>query len=365
MIAKERTGHDTGLEMLVNTLLTEMEGFKDKDPFKPVFVVAATNYGVAHSSGNPYEVVIDPALVRRFDNPVYVGLPDREDRRKYIRLLFREKGYTDKISEAAVDYMVEHTGGKSLAFLKRAVSNMTNIAIDQNKEINDDLLTDTLETKWYVVISGRTPGVYASWPECYEQVNGYRNAIYRAFLTEEDAKRAFQSSRIGTRNICDKKLLYHLVRLDDMGKVLKDGLCPKMQIGDKKYVEFVFHAYTPEALKEQKENPQATYAYLCITREYAAAHGYRILPGQQGRAELYSYEEGISKIDWEAMEEQIVVDAKSEVYCVTENPVHYAEISYIYLPDEERAAKLRTLLEKAGGQAGRGAVITVNKRMFT
>lgn len=129
-----------------------INGCKDwqrKDLFKPVFVVAATNYSVAHSSGNPYEVVIDPALVRRFDNPVYVGLPDREDRRKYIQLLFRENGYTDKISEAAVDYLVEHTGGKSLAFVKCAVSNMTNIAIDQNKEINDDLLTDTLETQLY------------------------------------------------------------------------------------------------------------------------------------------------------------------------------------------------------------------------
>ncbi len=566
VIAKERTGHDTGLEMLVNTLLTEMEGFRDKDPFKPVFVVAATNYGVAHSSGNPYEVVIDPALVRRFDNPVYVGLPDREDRRKYIRLLFREKGYTNKISEAAVDYMVEHTGGKSLAFLKRAVSNMTNTAIDENKEINDDLLTDTLETqlygekrendeeyrlsvarheaghayvgfltgrepkfitivsrgnfggyvsygdgedvynlskedlrnyicqclagraaevvyygehgintgassdletatnyairmicrfgmgslglvalnpekvldspkgaevleeanrileeqlqrairlikegrnvidrvvaeimdksyiqgehlaaileegeqageapgenvgkphKWYVVISGRKPGVYSSWPECYEQVNGYRSAIYRAFLTEEDARRAFQSSRIGTRNIRDKKLLYHLVKLEDVERILKEGLRPKMQIGDKKYVEFVFHAYTPEALKEQREHPKTTYAYLCVTREYAAAHGYRILPGQQGNSQLYSYEEGISQIDWTAMEEQIDADKKSEVYCVTEKTVSYAEISYIYLPNEESAAQLKQLLEKAEGQNGKEAVITVNKRMFT
>ena len=561
VIAKERTGHDTGLEMLVTTLLTEMEGFRDKDPFKPVFVVAATNYGVARSSGNPYEVVIDPALVRRFDNPVYVGLPAREDRRKYIRSLFREKGYTDKISEAAVDYMVEHTGGKSLAFLKRAVSNMTNAAIDQNKEINDDLLTDTLETqlygekrendeeyrlsvarheaghayvgfltgrepkfitivsrgnfggyvsygdgedvynlskedlrnyicqclagraaevvyygeqgintgassdlekatnyavqmicrfgmgslglvalnpekvldspkgaevleeanrileeqlqravsliregrstidrvvaeimdksyiqgehltaileegeqkkessqescgkphKWYVVISGRKPGIYASWPECYEQVNGYRSAVYRAFLTEEDAKRAFRSSRIGIRNIRDKKLLYHLVRLEDVEQILKEGLCPNQQIGDKKYVEFVFHAYTSEALKEQREHPQTTYAYLCITREYAAAHGYRISTGQQ----LYSYEDGISHIDWEAMEEQIASNQKSEVYCVTEKTVPYPEISYIYLPNEESAAQLRQLLEKAGGQTPKEAVITVNKRMF-
>lgn len=149
VIAKQRNGHDTALEMLVNTLLTEMEGFGDKDPFKPVFVVAATNYNVTRSSGDPYEVVIDPALVRRFDNPVYVGLPSREERKKYIQRLLEQKHYTDKISETAVNYVAEHTGGKSFAFLRRAISNMTNAAIDMEKEINDELLTDTLETQLY------------------------------------------------------------------------------------------------------------------------------------------------------------------------------------------------------------------------
>lgn len=567
VIAKERTGYDTMLEMMVNTLLTEMEGFNDKDPFKPVFVVAATNYNVARRSGDSNEVVIDPALVRRFDNPVYVGLPSREERRKYIQLLLEKKNYADKISEAAVDYMAEHTGGKSLAFLKRAISNMTNAAIDMQKEINDDLLTDTLETqlygekrenddeyrlsvarheaghayvgfktgrepkfitivsrgnfggyvsygdgedvhnltkedflnyicqilagraaevvyygergintgasrdlekatnyairmichfgmgslgllslnpesvldspkgtevleeanrilaeqlqraiefikegravidsvvsvimdksyiqgdnltaileegeqaaassktavikqhKWYVVISGRKPGVYASWGECSEQVKGYRNAIYRSYKTEEDAKQAFRSSRIGTRNIRDKKLLYHLVKLKDMEQILKNGLRPDLQIGENRYVGFDFHAYSPAAMNQQRENPKTTYAYLCVTREFAAAQGYRILMGQL-RGEnphTYSYEEGIAKIDWDAMEEQTGEEGKEAVLCVTEKPVPYTEISYIYLPDEESAAQLKELCEKAGDKTGKGVVITVNKRMF-
>lgn len=566
VIAKERTGQNTGLEMMVNTLLTEMEGFHDKDPFKPVFVVAATNYNVTRRS-DPYEVVIDPALVRRFDNPVYVGLPSREERKLYIQRLLEQKNYTDKISEVAVDYVAEHTGGKSLAFLKRAISNMTNVAIDMQKEINDDLLTDTLETqlygekrenddeyrlsvarheaghayvgfktgrepkfitivsrgnfggyvsygdgedvhnltkedflnyicqclagraaevvyygergvntgassdlekatkyaiqmichfgmgsmgllslnperildspkgaevleeanrileeqlqravtlikegqevidrvvsvimdksyiqgenltsileegeqkaassktvgtkphKWYVVINGRKPGIYTSWDECAAQVKGYSNAIYRAYESEEAAKQAFRSSRIGTTNIGDKKLLYHLVKLDDMEQILKDGLSPDMCIGDKKYVEFDFHAYEPTALKEQRENPDTAYAYLCITREHASALGGRILlkQPQDESAQTYSYEEGISKIDWKVMEEQSADYGRQIARCVVEKTIEYAEISYIYLPDEESADKLRNLCEKVGVKEEKGAAITVNKRMF-
>ncbi|MGN0140960.1 MAG: viroplasmin family protein [Roseburia sp.] len=567
VIAKERTGYDTMLEMMVNTLLTEMEGFNDKDPFKPVFVVAATNYNVARRSGDSNEVVIDPALVRRFDNPVYVGLPSREERRKYIQLLLEKKNYAAKISEAAVDYMAEHTGGKSLAFLKRAISNMTNAALDMQKEINDDLLTDTLETqlygekrenddeyrlsvarheaghayvgfktgrepkfitivsrgnfggyvsygdgedvhnltkedflnyicqilagraaevvyygergintgassdlekatnyairmichfgmgslgllslnpesvldspkgaavleeanrildeqlqraieliregrgvidnvvsvimdksyiqgdnltaileegeqaaassktevitphKWYVVISGRQPGVYATWAECSEQVKGYQNAIYRSYKTEEAAKQAFRSSRIGTRNIRDKKLLYHLVKFEEIEQIIKTGLCPDLQIGENRYVGFDFHAYASAAMNQQRENPKTTYAYLCVTREFASAQGYRILIKQlqDTASHMYSYEEGISKIDWDAMEEQTGEDGKEAVLCVTEKTVPYTEISYIYLPDEESAAQLKELCEKTGDKTGKGVVITVNKRMF-
>lgn len=568
VIAKERKGYDTGTEVLVNTLLTEMEGFSDKDPFKPVFVVAATNYNVAHRADRPSEIVIDPALVRRFDNPVYVGLPNREERKQYIQILLEKKKYEKKISEVAIDYVAEHTGGKSLAFLKRAIANMTNVAIDANKEVNDDLLTDTLETqlygekqdndeayrlsvarheaghayvswrnkrepkfitivsrgqfggyvsygdgedirnltkedflnyicqalagraaemvyydengintgacsdlekatnyaikmicyfgmgtmgllsmdpehildspkgaevleeanrilkeqmdraisyikegrqtidrvvevlmdkyyiqgenltaileegeqlpassqdaapkkqKWYVVINGRKPGIYTTWAECAKQVKGYGNAVYRSYETEEDAKEAFQSSRIGVRNVRDKKLLYHLVKLSDMEQIIQNGLLPDKQIAGKEYVGFDFHAYAPEALETQRMNSEDIYVYICISREYASRQGYQILmeSSQDDSVSVYDYDEGISKIDWKEMER---LEAGSTphilVWCVTEERLSYDEFQYIYTPDEDSAALIRKLYQSITGLAEADVVVSVNKRMF-
>jgi AAA family ATPase len=62
---------------VLETLLNEMDGFEE---LRNVFIVAATNKPEA----------IDPALLRpgRFDNIVYVGLPDLEARRGVIQLFF-------------------------------------------------------------------------------------------------------------------------------------------------------------------------------------------------------------------------------------------------------------------------------------
>ena len=45
--------------------------------------------------------------------------------------------------------------------------------------------------KYYVVWAGRQPGIYTTWAECAEQVNGFNNAKYKSFPTEAQAKAAF------------------------------------------------------------------------------------------------------------------------------------------------------------------------------
>ncbi|MET3699174.1 ribonuclease HI [Bacillus oleivorans] len=45
--------------------------------------------------------------------------------------------------------------------------------------------------KYYVVWAGRNPGIYTSWDECKEQVNGYQGAKYKSFPSEQEAKEAF------------------------------------------------------------------------------------------------------------------------------------------------------------------------------
>ena len=48
--------------------------------------------------------------------------------------------------------------------------------------------------KFYVVWVGRLPGVYASWGECKEQVEGFTGAKYKSFATEVEAQRAYSGS---------------------------------------------------------------------------------------------------------------------------------------------------------------------------
>jgi ribonuclease HI len=46
--------------------------------------------------------------------------------------------------------------------------------------------------KYYVVWVGRQPGIYSSWADCAEQVNGFSGAKYKAFEQGAQAKEAFQ-----------------------------------------------------------------------------------------------------------------------------------------------------------------------------
>ena len=44
--------------------------------------------------------------------------------------------------------------------------------------------------KFYVVWTGRIPGVYTSWEECREQVDGFPGARYKAFASRDEAEYA-------------------------------------------------------------------------------------------------------------------------------------------------------------------------------
>lgn len=45
--------------------------------------------------------------------------------------------------------------------------------------------------KYYVVWSGREPGIYTSWETCKQMVNGQEGAQYKSFTTREEAVSAF------------------------------------------------------------------------------------------------------------------------------------------------------------------------------
>ncbi len=46
--------------------------------------------------------------------------------------------------------------------------------------------------KFYVVWEGRSPGIYDSWEECKDQIEGFPGAKYKAFASQDAATEAFR-----------------------------------------------------------------------------------------------------------------------------------------------------------------------------
>jgi ribonuclease HI len=49
------------------------------------------------------------------------------------------------------------------------------------------------KAKWYVVWRGLKPGVYTSWADVQAQIEGFKGAAYKSFLSEKDAMEAFRA----------------------------------------------------------------------------------------------------------------------------------------------------------------------------
>jgi ribonuclease HI len=49
------------------------------------------------------------------------------------------------------------------------------------------------QKKFYVVWKGLKPGVFETWKECEAQIKGVQGAVYKAFPSIEEAKKAFHS----------------------------------------------------------------------------------------------------------------------------------------------------------------------------
>jgi len=156
-IGKERTGseHTHYTEGLLNVLLTEMDGF-EVNASKPVFVVAATNYDIEGKSAGKTRV-IDSALLRRFDNRIYVDLPNEEEREKYLKVLSSKQ--VNQISDNAVHNVAQRTTGESLAILKNVYELCLRNAAKAGREATDEDLLNALEDYMY--------GEKREWDEAY------------------------------------------------------------------------------------------------------------------------------------------------------------------------------------------------------
>ncbi|MCR5054636.1 MAG: AAA family ATPase, partial [Lachnospiraceae bacterium] len=155
-IGKKRTGGELSstTESMLNALLTEMDGFSSTDSSKPVFVLAATNFGVG--AENDGISSLDEALIRRFDNKIYVDLPKESERKEYIMLMAEKKGM-DQISENAAKSIAERTTGQSLAILQNVIDLALRNAVKESRKPSDDDLLTALEEYIYGEKKDHTP----------------------------------------------------------------------------------------------------------------------------------------------------------------------------------------------------------------
>lgn len=158
-IGKKRTGSDNTHyeEIMLNALLTEMDGFLGADSNKPIFVLAATNFGVRGESDGIDS--LDAALLRRFDNRIYVSLPKESEREKYILQMLAGKNITT-VSKEAAHSIAERTTGQSLAILQNVFELAFRNALKQSRTMTDDDLLTALEEYKYGEKKEYTPEYY-------------------------------------------------------------------------------------------------------------------------------------------------------------------------------------------------------------
>ena len=135
-IAKERTGSENhpSRETILTALLAEMDGFK-VNVKKPVFVLAATNYDIAGDS----ERKLDGAFVRRFDRQIYIGLPDKASRIKYMNTRIA-KNSVFRLSDSMVENIAVRSTGMSLSNLDSVFNFSLRIAMRTRAEFVDDTI---------------------------------------------------------------------------------------------------------------------------------------------------------------------------------------------------------------------------------
>ena len=48
--------------------------------------------------------------------------------------------------------------------------------------------------QYYVVLKGRTPGIYQTWEDCEKQVKKFKGAKFKGFATMEQAQQYIQEN---------------------------------------------------------------------------------------------------------------------------------------------------------------------------
>lgn len=189
-IGRVRTGGAGGAQATENTLnalLTEMDGFTNPAPDRPVFVLAATNFTVeAEGRGSPERSprTLDPALVRRFSRVILVDLPERAARQRYLALRLASRP-SCSVSDRIIALVGERSTGMSIANLESIVEAAARAAAKSGGPLTDQLLEDALETVRFGEARSRDPEAVrrTAWHEAGHTILYWLSGWWPAYVT--------------------------------------------------------------------------------------------------------------------------------------------------------------------------------------
>ena len=182
---------------------------------------------------------------------------------------------------------------------------------------------------------------------------------------------------MGIETAKNQNLLYHLTKLSNLESIIEHGMLPRrkvieqrLQFGDiadaqiisKRqelgldiYTPFHFHPYSAFDVAVKHTYRNDDMIYLCITRRKAQLDNYKILPKHPlsvSECQLYNYDEGFERIDWETLQEKNRLDGYAKqvkmAECLTEKTIYINEFYCMYVKSNIVRDKVLRILNDNG-----------------
>ncbi|MDR3327696.1 MAG: DUF4433 domain-containing protein [Prevotellaceae bacterium] len=170
--------------------------------------------------------------------------------------------------------------------------------------------------------------------------------------------------------VSDGKMLYHLTALDNIESIIEKGLLcreiitPVTDVADEEiiekrktlgllsYVPFHFFAKNPFDGAVIKAYPETKFVYLTVYRLDAEKNNWKIIPRHPLKCdtkEIYTYNDGIIKMDWELINQRDYSNSDSKFACMAECLVYekldISDIRFIDVKEQADANLIIGLLK--------------------
>lgn len=174
------------------------------------------------------------------------------------------------------------------------------------------------------------------------------------------------------------KLLYHLTKLSNLDSIIEHGLVSRKTMKDNglqffdiadraiiskrttlgldEYTPFHFHPYSSFDVAVKSTYSNEEFIYICIKRDLAQSNDFKILPRHPLNSEqsfqLYDYNEGFEKIDWDKMHARGAEDSYTKgvkmAECLTSLNIPAKHFHCIYVKNEETQMIVKKKLMSGG-----------------